>query len=155
MLQALDIPNPPPNDQCTQPLPLALSSTPIIMNGNSTWARPHGLNDAACSLQPYARGLFYLLTGTGTTLELTWTSAAAATGSFEIAVLSEACRRCVQSSDFLLAQDDAPFVTTFDTVQDLDYIILVSGQGFGDVGAFTLQVKVRAWGEQSKKHVSF
>lgn len=139
--QALDNTDPPPNDQCTQPLPLTLSAPSI--NGNSTWARPHGLHNADCSLQPYTRGLFYSITGTGTTLELTWTTTAAAisNGRFEIAIMSEACRRCVQSSDFLLAED-VPFVTTFDTVEDLDYVILVSGQGFGDVGAFTLQIKV-------------
>ena len=138
----MDISNPPTNDQCTQRQAIALN-TPV--SGNSTAARPHGLTNTECSLHPYARGLFYAVTGTGTSLQLTWTiidNNDNKDGRFEIAILSQTCFHCVQVSDFLVA-DDSPFTTTFDTEVNVEYVILVSGEGFGDTAAFTLEVQVR------------
>ena len=94
----------PPNDECTRALPL---ENAIVVTGDSTWSRPHGLDNVACSLQPAARGLFYTVVGTGRTHQLTWTMNATTNGSFEIAVMAVACNFCVQVSDFLTAADTA------------------------------------------------
>lgn len=113
-------------------------NTPV--SGDSTAARPHGLEDAKCSLHKNARGLFYSLTGTGTLLQMTWSTDAP--GRFEVALMTDSCNNCTVVSDFWEAED-TPVTLNLNTEKDKEYIVVVTGEGFGDAGSFSLQVQVR------------
>lgn len=130
------------NDQCSNAQELSDSGTPVA--ADTTAARPHGLDNDACSLHPYSRGTFYSVMGTGQDKAITVTVTEMDVESrFEIAVLEEGCDgSCVQVSDFLTAED-TPFTLQFPTIADKNYVVVISGERFSDVGAFEVGMEER------------
>jgi hypothetical protein len=134
----------PYNDRCERAVNLT-TTTSAAVTGDSSGAFPHGMENATCSLHKDSRGLFYKVLGTGKTLAVTLTTTDATPDdvTFEMAILSDTCEQCLAFSDFLMAEE-TPHTFEFDSEVDQTYILLVSGQGFSDVGSIQLELKVRA-----------
>jgi predicted DCC family thiol-disulfide oxidoreductase YuxK len=62
--------------------------------------------------------------------------------TLEVAIFtSEECEVCVMYSDFLTAED-TPHTLELATEKSKNYTIVVSGEGFADVGVFQLELEV-------------
>eukprot|EP00339_Tiarina_fusa_P002845 CAMPEP_0117038524 /NCGR_PEP_ID=MMETSP0472-20121206/27096_1 /TAXON_ID=693140 ORGANISM="Tiarina fusus, Strain LIS" /NCGR_SAMPLE_ID=MMETSP0472 /ASSEMBLY_ACC=CAM_ASM_000603 /LENGTH=287 /DNA_ID=CAMNT_0004748763 /DNA_START=8 /DNA_END=867 /DNA_ORIENTATION=+ len=125
------------NDMCETAEDVVLdpleSSSGQLVSGNSMPSRPHGLTDEACSLKATSRGLFYSVEGTTEeTIEVTL-SILTDDIRLELAILTMGCDSCVLVSDFL-TMDDSPHTVTFDSEAGESYVVVVSGEGFADVG---------------------
>jgi hypothetical protein len=114
---------------------------------NTTAHLPHGLNNDECSLHPYSRGQFYSVstsTGKGirVTLEASLLGALTEGTRLEVAVMTAECQTCVIFSDFLTAED-LPHTMELGVTPGQPYVLVVSGEGFSDVGMFQVKVEVR------------
>jgi hypothetical protein len=140
--QELEVPS-LANDSCETSGRLTLDpleSSGKAVSGNSTPSRPHGLQNADCSLIATSRGLFYSFEGTGDTLNVTLTISTDEI-RLELAILTIGCGTCITVSDFSTL-DDSPHSITFESEPDELYVVVVSGQGFADVGVFAIEVGV-------------
>jgi hypothetical protein len=114
---------------------------------NTTGNWPHGLSNDECSLYPHSRGQFYSVgtsTGKGVrvTLEASPLAAMAEDTRLEVAFMTVECQACVAYSDFLTS-DDLPHTMELEVTPRLPYVLVVSGEGFSDVGMFQVKVEVR------------
>jgi hypothetical protein len=112
-----------------------------LITGDATVAWPHELENPNCSLHAFSRGLFYSVEGTGETMAITLTTDIPEDRTLEVAILtSEECNECVMYSDFLTAED-TPHTLELATEKSKNYTVVVSGEGFADVGVFQLEME--------------
>jgi hypothetical protein len=141
----------PVNDQCDQakaPI-LGVVADLELEVGDTTGAWPHGIDNAACSMHPASRGLFYKVIGTGETVDVTLViSELPEEQRLELAVLESSCSsssvgNCVAVSEFLSVDDESETIT-FETREGVIYYVAVTGERFEDAGKFDIALsKVR------------
>lgn len=99
-------------------------------------AHPHGKVLEGCSLHAYSRGTFYQIQGTGEPLSIHYRPISEGM-RMELAIFPDHnCDFCVASSDFLTSEHSL----RLDTVKNLTYVVLVSGERFSDAGEYEVEV---------------
>eukprot|EP00980_Cylindrotheca_fusiformis_P023292 scaffold10332_cov101-Cylindrotheca_fusiformis.AAC.3 len=133
----------PTNDQCrtSRQMPTLSEGEQIMATGSSYGARPHGVVNEACGLtNPYARGLFYSIEGTGRPIAISFRPDVTGQGELEMVLLvNDFCNACIARSEFMTTQDSEQTIV-FDTVENERYTILISGKDISDAGVFQLTI---------------
>ena len=113
----------------------------LVESADSAGAWP-GYVNMQCSIVPTTRGLYYKFTAPqlGTIITVSNFNPNLLIGEvkFQISVLSGNCLGCLIFADFL----DGEHSLTLNLNPGEEYVVLVSGESYDDVGTFDLSIKV-------------